>query len=419
MLRALQEDDDPLSLISHSIRFQHLSSLLRLFGITRAEDQRSYARDLFEAIYICALSSSPKKSAPDLLRVGQTHGAIDLQNFATPNRHPMSEPVLQRLRMALNLIIGLCCGPEATPYSAMFERMSRRVQIHTDGDLVFQLSHRQQRLACQILFGNLCQLIANGREVTPDLLTSLESLLTGMDSRRLLPDQLVMTIFCMRLETETFQHLITKLLGLDLGQWTMSCLLLARTAVDAAMDFATEQHGNDAVVLWAADIDEKFQNLVRGASDEPRTPCGKELRTSYQWDDSIAEWIARTPGTIRQDKGVPLMPSEKGSSARVDRHTEHPLSSNRAERRPALASLPANVTGHSANRLKRKSSSHGFTVHMDGDFVYKKPKRTVMLDDDASVMSVDHPSSDRNDLSRQLARFVDEESEDELSLMAW
>lgn len=75
--------------------------------------------------------------------------------------------------------------------------------------------------------------------------------------------------------------------------------LLGQVAVEAAMQF-TEWTGEPDDHLWAMEIQETviaLQNGQRVSSESTDEPDERSQQRGYRWEESIGEWVARTPTT--------------------------------------------------------------------------------------------------------------------------
>lgn len=73
--------------------------------------------------------------------------------------------------------------------------------------------------------------------------------------------------------------------------------LLGQVAVEAAMQFA-EETGEPEDHVWAVEIQETviaLQNGQRVSSESTDDPEEQAQRRGYRWEESIGEWVARTP----------------------------------------------------------------------------------------------------------------------------
>lgn len=392
-LRAVREANDPLVVLERFVRYGQLCFLIMVKSA--ADDTWEARRDtdaLLEAIYTASLTRSAEADPRVLLRKVSAGSRLWHDNRSkSTSSHVMSETLFNRLKSPLGLLLYKC---QAAQYQPLIERISKSAQASVELDLYSELSEYQQYLAAIMFFANVCQRLSNGCEVTQDLLGSLNIVLTERCASAA-SDAFVTTVLALKHDTEGFKQLIPQLLTLDCGHYRHLGRLIAEICAAAAMDHAAANDTDRDVVQWAVGVVDAVTAELqqRSSVDGSHTPSTKPLQ-HYQWEDDVAEWIAKTP-VIRH-----LIQGGDGKDER---------SSIVCQSRQPLGSIPANAATVPTGGPKRKSLACGMETHSDGDFVYKKPKRNLTLDD-----GVDHSNSKT---TRTVLRHLDDESEDELSML--
>ncbi|KIV79251.1 hypothetical protein PV11_06820 [Exophiala sideris] len=396
-LQAVKEANDPVAVIERFIRYSHLVLLvIEKHGGRKEEEPSGFVDALLETIYVGSMSVAGRADQRVLLRkqCSKSQKQHDVHSGIGVG-HVMSEALFNRLKHPLILLLSSCYGDKAPQYRPLIEKFSKYAQISVELDISSNLSDYQQHLAAILFFANLCQRLTNGCDVSQDLLGSLNMVLTD-ECISAASDAFVAMVFALRDESEGFKELIPQLLGLDCGHFRRLARAVAEICAAAAMEHAATNDADQSAVRWAVGVvDAVTAKIHQSDVSGPRTPSTKPLK-HYQWDDDVAEWIARTP-EIRQ---LIYGGHEQDQRSPSGRHS-----------RPALADISSNATKR-GDGLKPKSLNREYETHSDGDFVFRKPKRKLGRDENVDMM-------ERKPIRTQRRRLnhLSDESEDELSFL--
>lgn len=403
VLRRLQTGDDVLPFLARFVRFRQLHATLSILHTTKDVDVQRGLSEVLEAIFMGSLSTASTSAQHDALRGESTTGPIETVEPAPAQ--PVSREFWDRLERGLDLIFILCHIFAPARFTALLEKMSKRVQILIELGGNLRWSERQQFLATRILFANLCQLLSNGRAVSKDLLLSLDGLALREPSLTVSMHltNLIMSLARMQ---PTYQRLMEQLIALDCGGcWALN-RVLATSCGDAAIAYSLE-HPAAEINFWAMDIDDKAWAKMGNNAGRPDVLSTPKPRQGYRWEDFIQEWVARSPQMCLKSNGeMNTLTSQTEYDSRVeDGRGQHRRVMGKC--RPPLAPLSSN-TRTGAGGLKRKSVSQELEVYRDGDFEYKKPRREVRCCE---------ASSGQDNSRVHIEQGPEDESEDELSLL--
>ncbi|KAI1628972.1 hypothetical protein EDD37DRAFT_615706 [Exophiala viscosa] len=393
-LRAVTEANDPVAVIERFIHFRQLAFLVILRGL-KGEGEGPGDADvlLLETIYAGSMSLAGKSDQRVLLRTERAgssmrHGV----HSSSHNAHVMSEALFKRLAYTLTLIWSHCHSAVAAQYRPLVEKFSRSAQMSIELDVYSELSEYQCCLGAQMLFVDICQRLIDGLEVCQGLLNSLDTILTEKGKSNIV--LALSAFYAVKQGTQAGQQIIPHLLALDCGHYQDLGRSLAEICSLAAMAYAAAHHVDAGAVRWAEGINEAVAAKVQQSNASgPHTPSSKTLK-QYQWDDHIAEWVAKTP--------VNRHFIQAG-------HEQNQRSSSDLKSRQALAALSSNsAIAHPAGQ-PRKGLGREYETHSDGDFVFKRPKRNLGGDE--------NENSKKEKIKRKRWSHLDDESEDELSLL--
>lgn len=417
--RALAREDNPITLLSRFVKWKHLFTLI-VISKHNAQFGETYACGLLEEVYCQALCCG-RREASNGRQDATTVSVLESRSKLSWAEHPKSnDPLWKRLKMAMYLMLSSSLGARNRALPDLIGRISKKAQILAEHDRECKLSEQQQCLMAQIFFTNICQLLTCGRGVHHDLLESFEDLLCTMQSRRLVPGHLVGAILSMPLGWNDFQQLIQQLSSVPCGKCVTLRLLLAKVSADAAMDYAVDHSENSDLWPWALEIHEAAQEKVQLGAGPLATPSLKNARKGYRWDESMEEWIMKTPQMVPKVQGErhesasceELLPITQDVGTEVDQRIQlHP------QRQPTGRPLPTNNSTLSGNGLKRKGLRDGFEVYTDGDFEYKKPRRNMLPEEPSLSTLTEIPAILQCHKHYRGDRYLEEGSEDELSLM--
>lgn len=429
-LRFLRLRNDGPTLISSVLRWRHLSTAIMACRFT-GSSQPTRASELLESVYCGALSSHQLEDW-DYLRTLKLHAQDKAsKRLSRMKGANLDAPTWNRLKMALYLMISCAFGADSGNLPDLLERISKRSQILLDLDRSSALSQEQRCLIAQTFFANLCQRIMNGRDAHGGLLLeSFEVLLDSLDSWLIVSRHLVGAILSMALGWRSFQHLIEQLLSIANGGDGRLHLLLGQVCAGSAMDYAAERQDNPDVPLWASKVLESSQARMRITAVGIDTPAARDTCMAYRWDETMEEWVAKTPATLMvigsQRPGTAIgeasRPTEKvtksnGQQEHQPCRRHHRTSPGRQV--PTTDATPSKSTNHFLGPPKRKRGPEDFEVYTDGDFEYKKSRRKMLPHERRWTMAEPKCAMASSRAHRPETRTGEDccESEDELSLL--
>lgn len=391
VLRALRGARDPVCVIERLIRFRNLSYLMQVYREPEPRPNGTIPQ-LLEAIFVTSVTTWGKTDRRALLRRGEH----DVGEVCCST---ISEATFNRLKHSWNAMLGLCMTENTSAaYRPMVERISKEVQALVELDVHLEMSDGQRGLAAHIFFGNLFQGLMHGRDADLVLLASLDSVLSDECFSKVSGSVIAMTL-CMCAESRGgLRPFLRQLLDLKCDDYRRLNLALTKLGVETAQEYAVGHPEEVSNGLWTEEIiaafEVKQQQTAAGVSWTP----SRQLRPSYTWDASIAEWIAVSPSGIqnageRTDSNSQVTACARGRFSRVGHVAvagHHPL-----------APLSSNIVAVGADSQGRRRRLAGAETRWDGDFQYKRVKRVDRLT--TAMMT-----------TRQR---TDADSEDELSLL--
>lgn len=357
-------------------------------------------------------------------------GTSPLPNDISVSRAPPSH-----LRTALNNTIsslvtllsgihisrfGVGAGGESSPARDMITRLSTAVQQDIElrcSDSKSEFTALQSTRCSYILLGEyLClgEGFGNDARIHPgnsSLLSNFDSFIQTMSNRKDLLGELsglvgqVVTCCGRAQGTDGFDELkgFSQILTSDnVDPYTSLKLLLGKIAVESTMNFAeSTQHPDHHE--WATHIQTEVAayNLDQDISGDAEcpTPSPSTLKTGFRWEDSIGEWVAKTPAAnsarnlyIKADCKTTIPDSQDSCSSPIQCFSNRKTSFAIREDNPSVVpSSPPPSSPPQSSRKRSRIESSPFTY----DIVPNKKSKTTL-----KCVEVSAPSTTTTNLPR-------------------